>query len=197
MHIISYGRYYMILRLVHKFLKKDSGAVAIEFAIVSLPFFYVLFASFEVSYKAIVQSELDEKIFLMANDIALNDHIIESGSEYITDEFCSNNSTTFLKCSDIELGVRLLLPNERVYDLVDVSVINDWNIGEESSPLLLEVNYPLTNLLHPIAVADIIERGDEKFYRSRAIIRREPLLTVVRRSNSGTTTITTDDDDDT
>lgn len=156
--------------------KEESGAASVEFAFVILPFLYVIFAIIEVSYKGILQSELDNKLFEVAMDISVNNHDASSVDEFMTNHFCKNIGTTFLKCEDVELGVRVIPDATRLVSYRNSSVSGQWTLGAENSTLLVELNYPLENVLNPIVIADVIDRNGSSFYRSRGVVRREPIL---------------------
>jgi Flp pilus assembly pilin Flp len=156
--------------------KEESGAASVEFAFVILPFLYVVFAIMEVSYKGIIQAELDDKLYAVAMDLSVNNHSADSVNEFMSEHFCPNIGTTFLKCEDVVLGVKVIPDATRLVSYRNASVSGDWALGAENSTLLVELNYPLTNLLNPIVIADIIERDSGSFYRSRGVVRREPLL---------------------
>lgn len=159
-----------------KIWREESGATTIEFALVIVPFLYVIFAIMEVSYKGILQSELDEKLYAVATDLSINNHSADSATEFMTDHFCSNIGTTFLKCEDVEIGVTVIPDATRLVNYRYTATNGSWALGSENSTLLVELNYPLSNILNPIAVADIIDRESGQFYRSRGVVRREPLL---------------------
>lgn len=162
-----------------KIWRDESGATTIEFAFVILPFLYVIFAIMEVSYKGILQAELDEKLYAVAADLSINNHDADSANEFIQNHFCSNIGTTFLKCEDVELGVTVIPDATRLVNYRNSPTSGSWALGAENSTLLVELNYPLVNVLNPLTIADVIDREGARFYRSRGVIRREPLLNAV------------------
>ena len=141
------------------------------------PLFIGIFACIELSYKLILQSELDNRLYKTTYDISINNHDAETAAEFLQQHFCPEVGTTFLKCSDIEIGVLRITGRSRLVDFRNTSVIGNWDLGTEDDALIIELNYPLKNIVHPIAVADIVERNGQKYYRSRGVTRREPLLT--------------------
>ncbi len=156
------------------FIKNRSGATAIEFAIVAGPFFAGLFGIIELSYKSILQSELDNKLYAVASDIGVNNFTAETSTEFMVNQFCPEIGTAFLKCSDVELGVETI--SDHFYTYRNQTMIGKWNLGCANDPIIVELSYPVANFMHPFAIGDIVERSGKQYYRSRAVIRREPLL---------------------
>ncbi len=157
-----------------RYLKDNKGATALEFAILAVPLLMGLFAIIELSYKGIIQNELDNKLYVVSSEIGINNFTSDNASEFMRDEFCPDIGTTFMKCDEIEIGVRVLPGRPYLYR--NDTVIGQWDLGCTSDVIMIELNYPVTNLVHPIAIADITTRSNEKYYRSRSVIRREPLL---------------------
>lgn len=162
--------------IIKRFRTDRSGSVAMEFGILAVPFFVMLFGILELSYKNMVQTELDNKLYYLASDIAKMGFDQEESADFLTEHLCDQTGTLFTQCDKLEIGVRVISTDSRLYQYRETSVIGQWDLGCAYDTLLVELNYPVENYLHPIVVADIIYRGEEKFYRSRGIIRREPLL---------------------
>ena len=133
-----------------------------------------IFAIIELSYKSYLQTELDEKMVDMAAIIGVNNFDSENVQDFTTEQFCRFVGTTFLNCEDMEIGVQWILDDP--FEHRNSSIIGQFDLGCPDDLLVLELNYPVSNILHPIAIADIIERDGQNYYRSRAVIRREPLL---------------------
>lgn len=165
------------MNLFQKYLRNTKGATAIEFAMVAVPLFSGIFACIEVSYKSLLQSELDNKLYEVVYDIGINDHDADTAAEFMRDHFCPNIGTSFLRCDEVEIGVRRVTGASRLVTFRDSSVIGSWELGTPDDTLIIELNYPVTNIIHPVAVADIFTRNGERYYRSRGVTRREPLLT--------------------
>lgn len=147
-----------------------------EFGILAIPFFIMLFGILELSYKNMVQTELDNKLYYLASDIAKMGFEQEESAQFLTDHLCDQTGTIFTSCDKLEIGVRVISTDSRLYSYREASVVDQWDLGCAYDTLLVELNYPVENFFHPIVVADVIKRDGEKFYRSRGIIRREPLL---------------------
>lgn len=163
--------------MLKRLLRNQDGATSIEFAILAIPFLMTLFASLEVGYKAIIQTELDTTLFQTSEDLAILSFDQDTPEKFIEEYICDSGMTTFLKCSEIEIGVRVIPLDQRLVSLRETSIIGDWDTGCAYDALLIEFNYPLTNVIHPIVTGEIVMRNGEKFYRSRALVRREPVVT--------------------
>lgn len=161
---------------LERFRKNREGAASVEFAILALPFLMTLFASIEVGYKAIIQAELDATLFQTSGDIAILSFDQDSAEDFVREHICGTGMTTFLKCDDIEIGVKVVPINQRLIGFRDVSIIGEWETGCSYDALLIEFNYPMLDIIHPIATGEIIKRAGVKYYRSRGVTRREPLV---------------------
>lgn len=159
---------------IRDFIRDEKGSTALEFAMLATPLLAGLFAIIEMSYKSIQQTELDSKLNAVAGQMALNNFTSSDANEYMRDEFCPDIGTNFLRCSSIDLGINVL--TQRFFNYRNTSVIGTWNLGCSGDAIMIELNYPVTNAIHPFVIGDIVERGGTRYYRSRAVIRREPLL---------------------
>lgn len=162
--------------MFRKFRKDQSGASAIEFSIIAMPLFLTIFANLELGIKSIQQNELDTKMSAIAANIAMQAQPASSASEYMRETFCKDIGTLMLDCRKVTIGARTIPNSSRMVSLQNRSIIGEWNVGCGGDAVLLELNYPVTNISHPIAIGDIVKRGGSQFYRSRAVIRREPIV---------------------
>ena len=152
----------------------SSGATSIEFSVVSLPLIYMVFATIEVGYKSILQSELDSKLYATAANLSINMNVAESAQEYLNTTFCPVIGTTLLNCNDIQISA--LVTEDRMRTMARETIAGTWSIGCENNAILIELLYPISNLLIPFAVADVVDINNQKYYRSRGVTRREPML---------------------
>ena len=141
---------------------------------VALPLFVGIFAIIEMSYKSILQTELDNKLFAVATDLGISAYDYDTATDFMTDHFCPEIGTTFLNCSKIDIGIDVLV--NRPYTYRNNDFIGRWEMGCINDTILIELQYPVEDFVHSIAIADIIQRGGQKYYRSRGVIRREPRL---------------------
>lgn len=163
-----------MMQSIRRYLDDRSGATALEFAIVAVPLFAGIFAIIELSYKSILQTELDNKLYVVATELGINNYTADTASEFIQNQFCQDIGTTFLACDKVEIGVDVLV--NRPYTYRNQSMIGRWDLGCTNDTILIEMNYPVEHFIHPVIIGDVIERNNTKYYRARGVIRREPLL---------------------
>lgn len=161
-------------KLLKWFSANEAGSTAIEFSILILPLLAGVFGLIEMSYKSILQSELDDRIYAVTNAISINAFDYDDADEFMREYFCPEIGSTFMRCDDIEFGAMVL--TERFFRYRSRQIANTYDIGCPGDPILVELNYPAKNVTIPFNMADIIERDGQKYYRSRAVIRREPML---------------------
>lgn len=179
-----------MLKLINQtrsFFNNEKGATAIEFAVVILPLLTIIFAIIEMSYKSMLQSELDDRLYQATYSISTNNVPIDNAQQFMDEYFCPEIGTVFLNCSDIEIGVETVTGRFRLNNFTNQSIIGDWNLGNTNDAVLIEINYPVSNIVHPIAIADVITRNNKKYYRSRGVARREPLLSNSIRTTGSVT----------
>lgn len=162
--------------MFRKFFKDQSGASAVEFSIIAIPLFMTIFANLELGVKSIQQAELDSKMSAIASDIGLSAQPATSAQSYINQTLCREIRTTMLNCSKVTIGAVIVPNSARMINLQNQSIIGQWELGCKGETVLVELNYPVTSVSHPVVIGDIVKRGNSKFYRSRAVIRREPVL---------------------
>jgi Flp pilus assembly pilin Flp len=159
-----------------KFKDDENGGVAIEFSILALPFFLLIFATLSLVYHALVQSELDRAITSIAADIALRAPDATTSTVYLSNGACSEFVGPLLDCDQIRLGAGIVAGRLISYkDTVFGS--SAWNLGCAGDTVILELTYPYAELITPVVIADLIDQGGQTYYRSRAVVRREPVVT--------------------
>lgn len=166
------------MTLFGKFLRRyasdERGATAMEFSILVVPLFIGIFAIIDMGYKSMLQSELDDRLYEVSNYIGINAVDYDDSAEFMREFFCPEIGSVFLRCDEIQFGALVL--TERFYNYRARPVAGIWNIGCPGEPLLIELLYPMSDVSSPIELADIVERDGEKFFRSRTVITREPML---------------------
>ncbi|MEL6687955.1 MAG: TadE/TadG family type IV pilus assembly protein [Pseudomonadota bacterium] len=166
----------MLRQIVQKFRKAQEGVASIEFAILAVPFLAALFATIELSYKSFVQTALDNNLYTAASQISIIGFDYDSPKKFVDEYVCTDVASVLLRCEEIEIGVKKIPLSGRLSQYREQSVIGEWDLGCAYDALLIEINYPITDIAHPIAVADIVYRDGQKYYRSRGVVRREPVL---------------------
>ena len=161
---------------MEKFYANKMGSTSVEFSMLVLPFFFTLFAILSVGYSALIQAELDRAAGLIASDISLHATNYTTSTGYLNQVGCSKFLGALLDCKKVELSAINISGDLRDYD----EKVNDellWSPGCGNDLVLIELIYPFSASFSPIAIADVVFRGGHKYYRSRSIIKREPILT--------------------
>lgn len=159
-----------------RILKNDSGSVAVEFSILALPFFLTVFTILFVVYHSLVQSELDRAVGSIATQISILASQNPTSTDFLSPAACEQHVGTLLNCSRLRLGATKVSGRLSDYrnNLLGGST---WSLGCAGDTVLVELSYPVQSFVTPVVIADVIEAGDQKYYRSRAVIRREPIIT--------------------
>ena len=161
-------------RKLDSFARNTAGATAIEFAILVVPFLMVLLASVDIGVKAFIQGDLDRVLEDVTNNLLLKANETPSASKY-KEEFLCGILGPLLNCNDIDIGATVVVG--RLFDYRNQSLSGLWSLGCGGDTLLVEVTYPYQQTIAPFAIADIVEVNGQKRFRSRAVLRREPILT--------------------
>lgn len=121
-----------------------------------------------------LQSELDDRLYAISNHITINAVAYDDAEEFMREYVCPELGTTFLRCEDVEFGA--LVIRDRIFRYRSADVVGNWELGCPSDPLMIEINYPAANVTSPINLVDITTRDGQKYFRSRTVVRREPLI---------------------
>lgn len=167
----------MLKQVLQTFKNAQRGSTTVEFAILVIPFLATMFATIELSYKSFVQTALDNNLYVAASQISITGFDQDTPEKFIEEYVCVDLSAVLLRCEDVEIGVKKIPTSGRLSQYRDQSIVGEWDLGCSYDALLVELNYPIKDISHPIAVADIVYRDGKKYYRSRGVVRREPLLT--------------------
>jgi len=161
-------------KLLRRYIKGDKGSAAVEFAMVVLPFMLIIFGTIETGFKSVQQTELDSNVYEIASRIATTYYSSSSADAFSRGKLCVEFSFTVLDCEQVKIGVTEV--TGRMFDYRNKSVVGEWNLGCPESTLIVELNYPVTHFVHNFAVADIVDVNGDDYFRSRGIIRREPVI---------------------
>jgi Flp pilus assembly protein TadG len=95
-------------RTLSRWLRRGGrGMVAMEFAILSVPFFIMFLGTMEVAYDLFVQSELDNAVNIAARSVQVGSSQVNAGTtsaQFIAKYVCPNLSSA-LDCSLLTVGV--------------------------------------------------------------------------------------------
>jgi Flp pilus assembly pilin Flp len=159
---------------LRRFYRANTGGVAIEFALLVLPFLLVIVATVELGAKSLIQADLDRVLTEVTSNLSYRTNDADDGRAYIEDVVC-NISGPLLDCSEIDVGATVV--SGRLFDYRDRSLAGLWSLGCGGDTVLIEMTYAYQDFIVPFAVADVVEGVGGKQYRARAVIRREPILT--------------------
>lgn len=159
--------------MFRNFLKDGRASTAIEFALLVGPFLLVVLATVELGVKSFTQAEVDRVLGEVTTYLSITASDSKDAKEFIDGTLCGI-AGPLLDCNKIDLGSAVV--SGRLFDYRNRSLSGAWNLGCGGDVILIELTYPYTDLLFPFAIADIVTVADEKRYRSRSVLRREPLL---------------------
>lgn len=155
--------------------KDQQGAVIVEFALVALPFFLLIFATVELGFKSIVQNELDSNLYDIASTVAKTQLQGADAVDFRANRLCNDFTFVFIDCSKVTIGIQAV--SGRLSGVRNDNFTGRWDLGCADDTLIIELNYPVTHFIHNFAIADIVKVNDEDHFRSRGVTRREPVLT--------------------
>jgi Flp pilus assembly protein TadG len=160
-------------RLLQRFSRATGGGVAVEFALLVLPFLMVIIAIVELGAKSLIQADLDRVLTEVTSNLSYRSNNAADAREYIDSVICST-SGPLLDCGGIDIGA--VVVSGRLFNYRNQSLAGSWTLGCGGDTVLIEMTYAYQDFLIPFAVADVVEVGGQKRYRSRTVIRREPIL---------------------
>ncbi|MDD9911369.1 MAG: pilus assembly protein [Ahrensia sp.] len=161
--------------MYRRFRKDQRGASVIEFALIAFPFLATLVAVFELSMKGFMQSSLDQQMFLFAQKISRESTANVSKADYRTNVVCAD-LPLMLRCDQLVFGAEAFDPLDGSLEPSRNNVFADgWSTGCSSSTVVLEMLYPVPHIFLPWAVADVVQYNGADHFRSRGVVRREPL----------------------
>lgn len=166
--------WYVFFRRMRAFIGCNAGAAAIEFALLVVPYILILGATIELGAKSLLQSELDRVLTEVTSVLSSRATTATKASDFVESTVCGIASPIF-DCSQIDIGATVV--SGRLFDYRNQSLSGMWSLGCAGDTVLIEVTYAYQDFILPFAVADVVAVGDEKRYRARSVIRREPILT--------------------
>jgi Flp pilus assembly protein TadG len=168
------------MRLLRSLSKDKKGSAAIEFAILALPFFVVIFAIAEIAVMYFVESGLDAAVHQTVRQVRVG--VAKSGgwdAKKFKETVCANLSLSF-GCST-KLKVRAVVVTNmasvsRVSPITNgsLSVTEDFNLGDSGNYVLVQAFLPWDPVfkLYPIASARLSDGS--YVLGSSELIKNEP-----------------------
>lgn len=168
------------MRLLRAFSKDRKGSAAIEFAILALPFFVVIFAIAEIAVMFFVDSGLDAALHRAVRQVRVG--VAKSGNwnaVKFKEQVCKELSFSF-GCSQ-SLKVRaVLVTNMASVDKISpitngaLNVKEDFNLGDSGSYVLVQAFMPWDPVFSLYAVSSARLSDGSYVLGSSELIKNEP-----------------------
>jgi Flp pilus assembly protein TadG len=166
-----------------KRLKRDEGgAAAIEFAIVALPFFAIMFATFEVAMIYWAQGVLTEAVEPQARR-GMTGELQKTGNltlQGVRDSICEK-AGAMLDCSKFIIDVRTLpdftqLANRSLLSSGGDIIATQFDFGKRGDIVMMRVGYPWTTIF-PFTSGITFDLGNmgngQRLLQVTSVIRNE------------------------
>lgn len=165
--------------MMREYFKNESGVTAIEFAFIGGPFFVLLIGLLEIGFKTLQQGALDRLMFDVAMSISRESDAGVSKADYRANLICGRLASAVLQCDKVQFGIEALpnVHNARIRGRHGEVFVNRWNTGCAASVLIIDMVYPMTNIVLDFGIVERIVYNGEPHMRARGVVRREPLLT--------------------
>lgn len=168
------------MRFFETFIKDRKGSAAIEFAILALPFFVVIFAIAEIAVMYFVESGLDAAVHQTVRQVRVG--VAKSGawnSKKFKDTVCANLSLSF-GCST-NLKVRAIVVTNmasvnRISPITNgnLSVTEDFDLGDSGSYVLVQAFLPWDPVFKLYPIASTRLANGSYVLGSSELIKNEP-----------------------
>lgn len=166
--------WYAASRPPRRFIRASAGGVAIEFALLVVPFILIVGGIVELGAKSLLQADLDRVLTEVTSELSSRAATATNASEFIATTVCGI-AGPMLDCNQIDIGATVV--SGRLFDYRNQSLAGLWSLGCAGDTVLIEVTYAYQDFIVPFAVADVVTVEGQKRYRARSVIRREPILT--------------------
>jgi len=136
------------MRLLRAFSKDRKGSAAIEFAILALPFFVVIFAIAEIAVMYFVDSGLDAALHKTVRQVRVG--VAKSGawdSNKFKDVLCGELAYSFGCATKIKVRATVITDMSSVTRISGINggtlnVTEDFNLGDSGSYVLVQAFLP-------------------------------------------------------
>ncbi|MGP1665066.1 MAG: hypothetical protein ACTS5I_03945, partial [Rhodanobacter sp.] len=136
-------------------------------------FLVIMLASVELGIKAFIQADLDRVLTEVATNLSVSESDAENSRDYVNAQICAM-AGPLIDCHELSIGAKVV--SGRLFDYRNQSLSEQWNVGCAADVVIVELTYSYFDIILPFAIADIVEVNGIKRYRSRAVLRREPIL---------------------
>ena len=186
-------------RLLRRFRSDRSGATAVEFAMVSVPFFGLLFAIFETAFVFLAQEGLDAATTVAARQLmtgqAQNVSTITTAAQFANSLICNPTPPaqrilpTFINCANliVDVSQASTFAGANVSKSFYTNPTTNYNPGGASCIVVVRVVYPMPAYLSIISGNGLVATGTDNtagqtlyngsmnyMLMSTAVFRNEP-----------------------
>jgi Flp pilus assembly protein TadG len=170
----------IIQKLTRKFARDRKGSAAIEFAILALPFFVVIFAIAEIAVMYFVDSGLDAALHKAVRQVRVG--VAKSGSWDVAkfkEVVCSELSFSFDCASKLKVRATLVTDMSSVtraspISAGSLSVTEDFNLGDSSSYVLVQAFLPWNPTFKLYSISSAQLSDGSYVLGSSELIKNEP-----------------------
>jgi Flp pilus assembly protein TadG len=168
------------MRLLRAFGKDRKGSAAIEFAIVSLPFFVIIFAIAEIAVMFFVDAGLDAAVHKAVRQVRVG--VAKSGSwdsKRFREEVCKNLSFSFGCATDLKVRA-IVVTNMASVDKIDpvvngsLNAKDEFELGASGSYVLVQAFLPWDPVLKLYVISSTRLADGSYVLGSSELIKNEP-----------------------
>jgi Flp pilus assembly protein TadG len=161
-----------VLRRLRRFRSDRSGATAVEFAMVSVPFFGLLFAIFETAFVYFAQEGLDAATNVAARQVmtgqAQGVSTITTAAQFANSLICSPTPPaqrilpTFINCANliVDVSQASTFAGANVSKSFYTNPVTNYNPGGANCIVVVRVVYPMPAYLSIIAGNGLVATGE-------------------------------------
>lgn len=169
-----------IRKLTRKFVGDRKGSAAIEFAILALPFFVVIFAIAEIAVMFFVDSGLDAALHKAVRQVRVG--VAKNGSWDATkfkDVVCSELSYSFNCATKLKVRATIVTDMSSIVKASPISggnlnVTEDFNLGDSGSYVLVQAFLPWAPVFKLYSVSSAQLSDGSYVLGSSELIKNEP-----------------------
>lgn len=170
----------IIRKLTRKFVGDRKGSAAIEFAILALPFFVVIFAIAEIAVMYFVDSGLDAALHKAVRQVRVG--VAKSGSwdaAKLKDVICAELSYSFSCASKIKVRATVVTDMSSITKASPISggnlnVTEDFDLGDSGSYVLVQAFLPWSPTFRFYSISSAQLSDGSYVLGSAELIKNEP-----------------------
>lgn len=168
------------MRLLRSLTKDRNGSAAIEFAILALPFFVVIFAIAEIAVMYFVDSGLDAALHKTVRQVRVG--VAKSGSwdaQKFKDVLCGELSFSFDCATKLKVRATVITDMSSIVKASPISggslaVTEDFNLGDSGSYVLVQAFLPWDPTFELYSISSTQLSDGSYVLGSAELIKNEP-----------------------